>query len=92
VPGAAVVGAGDPESLPCRPSGVGGFDGAMLAFTMTYWRDMPSTARILRPVMSKEGRAESELKEGRVATRRSRPIFFLSSSLKSRYVPKDDLI
>ena len=36
VPGAAVVGAGDPESLPCRPSGVGGLEGAMLAFTMTY--------------------------------------------------------
>jgi len=29
VPGAAVVGAGDPESLPCRPSGVGGLDGAI---------------------------------------------------------------
>jgi hypothetical protein len=86
------VGAGEPESLPCRPSGVGGFDGAMLAFKMTYERDESSTARILRPVMSKEGRAESELKEGWVATRRSRPVFNLWARLKSCYVPRNDLI
>jgi hypothetical protein len=30
VPGAADVGAGEPESLPCRPRGVGGLEGAML--------------------------------------------------------------
>jgi len=29
VPGAAVVGAGDPVSLPCRPRGVGGLEGAI---------------------------------------------------------------
>jgi len=42
--------------------------------------------------MSNKGRAEPELKEGWVATRRSRPIIFLSSILKSDHVPSNDLI
>jgi hypothetical protein len=59
--------------------------------------DVESTDRsisdaILNQTSQVQGCAEAELKEGRVATRRSRPIVFLSSSLKFRYVPRIRLI